>query len=59
MLQLSEVVGPENVMEVVARWTGVPVTKLNQTQKERLLGRLTLVSSAVMLLGEACLNLML
>jgi len=34
---LSEVVGPEQIAEVVSRWTGIPVTKLNQTEKERLL----------------------
>jgi len=34
---LSEEVGPDQVMEIVARWTGIPVTKLNQTQRDRLL----------------------
>eukprot|EP00047_Mylnosiga_fluctuans_P020373 m.91656 g.91656 ORF g.91656 m.91656 type:complete len:901 (-) comp8494_c0_seq4:165-2867(-) len=34
---LSEVVSPEKIMEVVSRWTGVPVKKLSQTQRERLL----------------------
>jgi len=34
---LSETVGPEQITEVVARWTGIPVNKLNTTQKERLL----------------------
>jgi ATP-dependent Clp protease ATP-binding subunit ClpB len=34
---LSEQVGPEEIAEVVARWTGIPVTRLNQTEKQRLL----------------------
>ncbi|PVU88287.1 hypothetical protein BB561_005929 [Smittium simulii] len=31
------IVGPEQVAEVVARWTGIPVQRLNQSQIERLL----------------------
>jgi ATP-dependent Clp protease ATP-binding subunit ClpB len=34
---LSETVGPEQIMEVVSRWTGIPVTRLSQGQVERLL----------------------
>jgi ATP-dependent Clp protease ATP-binding subunit ClpB len=34
---LSEVVGPEQIAEVVSRWTGIPVTKLSQTERERIL----------------------
>eukprot|EP01117_Protostelium_nocturnum_P019508 TRINITY_DN8472_c0_g1_i1.p1 TRINITY_DN8472_c0_g1~~TRINITY_DN8472_c0_g1_i1.p1 ORF type:complete len:873 (+),score=338.28 TRINITY_DN8472_c0_g1_i1:136-2754(+) len=34
---VSDVVGQEQIAEVVARWTGIPVTKLSQTEKERLL----------------------
>lgn len=34
---LTESVGPEQIAEVVSRWTGIPVTKLKQTEKERLL----------------------
>jgi len=34
---LTEVVGPEAIAEVVSRWTGIPVTKLNQTDREKLL----------------------
>mmetsp|Transcript_37123 Transcript_37123/g.80686 ORF Transcript_37123/g.80686 Transcript_37123/m.80686 type:complete len:898 (+) Transcript_37123:192-2885(+) len=34
---LSEVVQPEQIMEVISRWTGIPMSKLNQTQRERLL----------------------
>lgn len=34
---LTEVVTPEKVAEVVGRWTGIPVAKLQSTDKERLL----------------------
>jgi len=34
---LREVVGPEQIAEVVARWTGIPVSKLSQTEREKLL----------------------
>ena len=34
---LSEVVGPEDVATVVGKWTGIPVNKLQETDKERLM----------------------
>eukprot|EP00889_Picochlorum_renovo_P000174 jgi/Picre1/27204/NNA_000173.t1 len=34
---LSEMVGPEDVATVVAKWTGIPVNKLQETDKERLM----------------------
>eukprot|EP00468_Gymnochlora_sp_CCMP2014_P007285 CAMPEP_0167754434 /NCGR_PEP_ID=MMETSP0110_2-20121227/8264_1 /TAXON_ID=629695 /ORGANISM="Gymnochlora sp., Strain CCMP2014" /LENGTH=939 /DNA_ID=CAMNT_0007640305 /DNA_START=147 /DNA_END=2966 /DNA_ORIENTATION=+ len=34
---LKEEVGPDQVMEVVSHWTGIPITKLSQSQRERLL----------------------
>ncbi|RUP50216.1 putative HSP100 protein [Jimgerdemannia flammicorona] len=34
---LTEVVGPEQIMEVVARWTGIPVTSLAKSDREKLL----------------------
>ncbi|ORX64072.1 AAA ATPase domain-containing protein [Basidiobolus meristosporus CBS 931.73] len=34
---LTEIVGPEQIMEVVSRWTGIPVTRLSKTQIDRLL----------------------
>ncbi|KAK2978059.1 LOW QUALITY PROTEIN: hypothetical protein RJ640_015697, partial [Escallonia rubra] len=37
-LMLSEAVGPEQIAEVVSRWTGIPVTRLGQNEKERLIG---------------------
>ncbi|XP_026439154.1 chaperone protein ClpB1-like [Papaver somniferum] len=35
---LTEAVGPEQIAEVVSRWTGIPVTRLGQNEKERLIG---------------------
>ncbi|WVZ68855.1 hypothetical protein U9M48_017739 [Paspalum notatum var. saurae] len=37
-LMLTETVGPEQIAEVVSRWTGIPVTRLGQNDKERLVG---------------------
>ncbi|KAF9139877.1 hypothetical protein BGX30_007374, partial [Mortierella sp. GBA39] len=34
---VTEVVGPEQITEVVSRWTGIPVQRLNKSQVERLL----------------------
>ncbi|KAG5522733.1 hypothetical protein RHGRI_034773 [Rhododendron griersonianum] len=35
---LTETVGPEQIAEVVSRWTGIPVTRLRQNEKQRLIG---------------------
>eukprot|EP00897_Mesotaenium_endlicherianum_P002584 jgi/Mesen1/2353/ME000156S01498 len=35
---LTETVGPEQIAEVVSRWTGIPVTKLGQGERARLVG---------------------
>lgn len=37
-VMLTETVGPEQIAEVVSRWTGIPVTRLGQNEKERLIG---------------------
>ncbi|GAU24636.1 hypothetical protein TSUD_208610 [Trifolium subterraneum] len=37
-LMLTETVGPDQIAEVVSRWTGIPVTRLGQNEKERLVG---------------------
>ncbi|KAJ4871631.1 Chaperone protein ClpB1 [Raphanus sativus] len=34
-MMLTENVGPEHIAEVVSRWTGIPVTRLGQNEKER------------------------
>lgn len=37
-LMLTETVGPDQIAEVVSRWTGIPVTRLGQNEKQRLIG---------------------
>jgi ATP-dependent Clp protease ATP-binding subunit ClpB len=37
-LMLTETVGPDHIAEVVSRWTGIPVTRLGQNEKVRLIG---------------------
>lgn len=37
LLTVAQVVGPEQIADVVHRWTNIPVQKLTQTEKERLL----------------------
>lgn len=37
-LMLTETVGPDQIAEVVSRWTGIPVTRLGQNEKHRLIG---------------------
>lgn len=34
---MTDLVGPEQINEIVARWTGIPVTRLKTTEKEKLL----------------------
>jgi ATP-dependent Clp protease ATP-binding subunit ClpB len=34
---VTEVVKPDHIAEIVARWTGIPVSKLTQTEREKLL----------------------
>mmetsp|Transcript_20125 Transcript_20125/g.30192 ORF Transcript_20125/g.30192 Transcript_20125/m.30192 type:complete len:674 (+) Transcript_20125:585-2606(+) len=34
---VSEVVMPKHITEIISRWTGIPINKLNQTDRERLL----------------------
>eukprot|EP00983_Pelagomonas_calceolata_P034680 1086287-Pelagomonas_calceolata.AAC.5 len=33
----AEAVGPEEIATVVSRWTGIPVVRLQQTEREKLL----------------------
>ncbi|XP_050224817.1 chaperone protein ClpB1 [Mercurialis annua] len=35
---LTETVRPEHIAEVVSKWTGIPVTRLGQNEKARLIG---------------------
>lgn len=34
---VSETVTPQDIAEVISRWTGIPIAKLSQTDRERLL----------------------
>lgn len=34
---ITDVVGPEQINEIVARWTGIPITRLKTTEKDKLL----------------------
>lgn len=34
---ITDVVGPDQINEIVAKWTGIPVTRLKTTEKEKLL----------------------
>jgi len=34
---VSETVTPQDIAEVISRWTGIPVSRLSQSEKERLL----------------------
>merc|ERR1712159_853339 len=33
----DETVCPEDIAEVISRWTGIPVARLNQTERDRLM----------------------
>ena len=34
---ITDVVGPDQINEIVAKWTGIPVTRLKTTEKDKLL----------------------
>ncbi|KAI1116999.1 putative heat shock protein [Nemania sp. NC0429] len=34
---ITDVVGPDQINEIVARWSGIPVTRLKTTEKEKLI----------------------
>ncbi|XXH04760.1 hypothetical protein Hte_011182 [Hypoxylon texense] len=34
---ITDVVGPDQINEIVSRWTGIPVTRLKTTEKEKLI----------------------
>lgn len=34
---ITDVVGPDQINEIVSRWTGIPVTRLKTTEKDKLL----------------------
>jgi ATP-dependent Clp protease ATP-binding subunit ClpB len=49
----SDVVTPEHIAEIVARWTSIPVTKLMSTEKEKLLKMGKILSESVVGQPEA------
>ncbi|URD94097.1 Sigma-54 interaction domain [Musa troglodytarum] len=51
-LMLTETVGPEHIAEVVSQWTGIPVTRLGQNEKDRAsLGRPLQPTGSFLFLG--------
>ncbi|KJE91730.1 heat shock protein [Capsaspora owczarzaki ATCC 30864] len=34
---VTEVVGPDQIADVVSRWTGIPISRLNQSERDRVL----------------------
>jgi len=36
VLVIKDVVEPEDIANVISRWTGIPVTKLVQSEREKL-----------------------
>ncbi|GAO52543.1 heat shock protein HSP98 [Saitoella complicata NRRL Y-17804] len=50
---LTDVVGPDQINEIVARWTGIPVTRLKSTEKDKLLNMERLLAKQVVGQREA------
>ncbi|KAF2860158.1 hsp98-like protein [Piedraia hortae CBS 480.64] len=50
---VADAVGPDQINEIVARWTGIPVTKLKATEKEKLLHMEKVLSQQVVGQKEA------
>ncbi|ORY13835.1 heat shock protein-like protein [Clohesyomyces aquaticus] len=50
---ITDAVGPDQINEIVARWTGIPVTRLRTTEKEKLLNMESHLSKIVVGQREA------
>jgi len=50
---ITDVVGPDQINEIVARWTGIPVTRLKTTEKDKLLNMEKVLSKIVVGQKEA------
>lgn len=50
---ITDLVGPDQINEIVARWTGIPVTRLKTTEKEKLLNMEKYLSKQVVGQREA------
>ena len=53
---LSDAVGPDQINEIVARWTGIPVTRLKTTEKDKLLNMERHLSQVVVGQREAVVS---
>jgi ATP-dependent Clp protease ATP-binding subunit ClpA len=49
----ADVVTPEQIAEIVGRWTSIPVTRLMSSEKEKLLGMEKILSQSVVGQPEA------
>ncbi|KAI0816256.1 putative heat shock protein [Xylaria sp. FL0064] len=50
---LTDVVGPDQINEIVSRWTGIPVTRLKTSEKEKLINMERVLSKTVVGQKEA------
>ena len=50
---ITDMVGPDQINEIVARWTGIPVTRLKTTEKDKLLHMEQVLSKIVVGQKEA------
>ena len=50
---ITDVVGPDQINEIVSRWTGIPVTRLRTSEKEKLIHMEKAMSKAVVGQKEA------
>ncbi|KAL4934415.1 ATP-dependent Clp protease ATP-binding subunit [Aspergillus undulatus] len=50
---LADEVGPDQINEIVAKWTGIPTTKLKRSEKEKILGMKRHLSKMVIGQDEA------
>ncbi|KAI5802854.1 P-loop containing nucleoside triphosphate hydrolase protein [Pyronema domesticum] len=50
---MTDLVGPDQINEIVAKWTGIPVTRLRTTEKEKLLNMEKYLTKAVVGQREA------
>ena len=50
---ITDVVGPDQINEIVSRWSGIPVTRLKTTEKEKLINMERVLSKTVVGQKEA------
>ncbi|RYP89480.1 hypothetical protein DL769_000031 [Monosporascus sp. CRB-8-3] len=50
---ITDVVGPDQINEIVSRWTGIPVTRLKTSEKEKLINMERVLSKTVVGQKEA------